>query len=122
MKPDMPMMERSPAMQRCMDDCGMCMSMCMETMVVCMHSGPMTTQLMSMLQDCADMCTMALRSMSRMSLMSPRMCGMCAEVCLMCAAMCEQLAAGNEMMMRCAQMCRRCSDSCKSMAAVSMAA
>src|SRR5882757_3183591 len=76
-------MERNASMQRCMDDCCMCMTMCSETMMMGMQKGSMSREMMCMLQDCMDMCDIAMRCMMRMSPMSGEMCKRCAESCKM---------------------------------------
>ena len=97
--------------------------MCSETMMMCMKNGmSMSAEMMCMMQDCSDMCDMAMKCLMRMSPMCPKVCGMCAEMCMSCATMCEKMANGNEMMMRCAEMCRRCADSCTMMSKMPMAA
>lgn len=116
------MMERTPAMKRCMDECSMCMAMCNETMMYCARDGRMTVDMMCVLQDCIDMCGTAIRCMMRMSPQCSRVCMLCAEMCLNCASMCEQMASGNELMMRCAEMCKRCAESCRMMSKATMAA
>ena len=90
------------AMQKCMDDCCMCGSMCSETMMRCMTKGSMTPQMM------------------RHSTMAGKVCTMCAEMCMSCASLCEKM--GGDEMKRCAEMCKRCAESCKAMAKTSVAA
>jgi hypothetical protein len=108
------------AMQKCMDDCCMCGSMCSETTMRCMTKGSMTPQMMTMLQDCIQMCQMACDCMMRHSTMAGKVCTMCAEMCMSCASMCEKM--GGDEMKRCAEMCKRCAESCKAMAKTSVAA
>ena len=108
------------SMCRCMDDCGMCMSICMETMM-CGKKEEMTPEMACMLQDCAAMCEMAMGCMMRTSPMCGKMCAMCSEMCMMCADMCMKMGK-DEMMKRCGEMCKRCAESCGKMAKMAMAA
>jgi hypothetical protein len=109
-------------MSRCMNDCGMCMSMCMETMMTRRDMAFMTPEMGNMLQDCAAMCEMSMGCMMRGSQMCGKVCAMCAEMCSMCADMCMKTGGKDEMMMRCAEMCKRCAESCNMMARMVMAA
>jgi len=115
--------DRTSATQRCMDDCSECAVICNEGIMYCCSRGGnhVSMQLMSILMDCADMCQMVCRAMTRSSGMSPKMCALCAEMCINCGNMCEQ-TSGDKMMMLCAEVCRRCAESCMDMAPASMAA
>lgn len=107
------------AMERCIQECLNCYSVCTTTVNHCLslggaHAAP---EYITTLLDCAEICRTSASFMLRNSPLHTRTCGLCAEVCERCAVECEQMADGDRQMLDCAKACRRCAESCRSMAA-----
>lgn len=68
-------------------------------------------------QDCADVCALSARWMSRLSSSAESLCRVCAEICDRCAEVCEQHAPHHPLCRTCAEECRRCAGLCRDMAA-----
>ena len=108
----------SPEMQRCIDECLHCYSLCEQTAAHCLilggrHAEPSHIRL---LMDCADICRMAAGFMLRGSDYHGRICETCADVCRACAEDCERVDPTDQLMKECAAQCRSCADSCARMA------
>jgi hypothetical protein len=111
----------SPDMQRCIEECLDCHSICLQTVTYCLEMGDKHAEAghIRLLLDCTEICQTSANFMLRGSKLHGRVCGVCAEVCERCAQSCEQF--GDDAQMRaCAESCRRCAASCKSMASTSM--
>ena len=107
----------SQDMQRCIDECLSCFSICEQTIQHCLelggkHASPAHIRTM---QDCADICRTSAAFMMRGSPFHTRTCGVCAEVCRKCEEECRSMG-DDEMMKQCADACRRCAESCARMA------
>jgi hypothetical protein len=111
------MHESHDDIHRCIAICADCSAMCTQTSIHCLSMGPEHTapEHQILLQDCADICSTAVRFMARGSAHHTHVCRECAEICERCAADCEDLAHGDRQMMQCADLCRRCADSCRHM-------
>ncbi|MGI8735022.1 MAG: four-helix bundle copper-binding protein [Pyrinomonadaceae bacterium] len=77
-------------------------------------------------RDCADICLLDARFMSRGSQYHFQTCAVCADVCEACAQECERMAGSHggaisELMRQCAEACRRCAESCRRMASMAPA-
>ena len=109
--------KRSSHMQRCIDDCLDCHSVCLETVNHCLQMGGKHAdpRHIGLLLDCAEICQTSANFMLRDSALHGRTCGVCAEVCMRCAESCEQFR-DDQQMMACAEVCRRCAESCREMA------
>ena len=107
----------SQDMRGCIDECNSCASICLETITHCLTKGGKHAEAshISMLQDCADICTTSARFMLRGSELNPRICAVCAEVCDTCAKSCDSVGP-EDFMKRCADACRSCADRCRKMA------
>jgi Domain of Unknown Function (DUF326) len=68
-------------------------------------------------QECADVCSLSIRWMSRLSPSTEFLCRSCAEICDRCAGVCEQHAPHHPLCGDCAVECRRCAAACRDMAA-----
>jgi len=100
----------------CIQNCTHCSQICQHLIQHCLqlgakHADPVH---ISLLQDCADICTLAANFMLRESSLHHRACAVCAEVCEECALNCEGFS-DDAVMQSCAEMCRRCMDSCQQM-------
>lgn len=110
----------SPEVRDCMKACGECATACAQTAHHCLHiggehAGP---EHQALLQDCKEICALAVDFMARASRHAGHLCSECAEICNACADDCDRMAHGDQMMQWCAQACRRCAQSCERMAAV----
>lgn len=108
----------SREMERCIQECLNCHSICTSTVIHCLgiggqHASP---QHITTLLDCAEICQTSANFMLRDSPIHSRTCGVCAEACERCAVECEQMANGDQQMLACAEACRRCAESCRQMA------
>lgn len=104
-------------MQRCINDCNECYTICISTSNHCLMMGGKHAEaghIRTML-DCADICQTAARFMLRGSEHHRDTCGVCAEICRVCAESCERIDSSDADMKRCAEICRRCADSCEKM-------
>ena len=113
--------QMSEEMQRCIQNCLNCGSICQETLTYCLQQGGKHAEPghIRLLVDCAEICQTSANYMLRMSDLHGRTCGVCAEVCDRCASSCEQF--GNDSQMAaCADACRRCAQSCRTMAGATM--
>lgn len=111
------MKQMSAEMQRCIQECLNCHSVCVETTNHCLQLGGRHAEANHIrgLLDCAQICATSADFMLRMSPLHGQACGVCAQACEECAASCEQF--GNDaMMQRCAEACRSCAQSCREMA------
>ncbi len=106
----------SQEMQKCIQNCLDCHSICLNTVIYCLqkgenHAEPSHIRLLS---DCAEICQTSANFMLRGSELHTRTCGVCAELCERCARDCEHM--GNDAQMKtCADMCYRCAESCRQM-------
>ncbi len=115
----MPTQMPSREMQQCIKDCAECATICAQTAHHCLglggrHASP---EHQGLLQDCKQICAVAVGFMSRNSNYAMAVCRECAEICTACAEECDRMANGDQMMRQCAEVCRRCAQSCERMAA-----
>ena len=105
-------------MQRCIEECLNCHSICTQTVNHCLSMGGEHAQPthITTLLDCAEICQTSANFMLRGSPLHARTCGVCTEACTRCAEECERLAGGDQQMQACADACRRCAESCRQMA------
>jgi hypothetical protein len=105
-------------MQRCIDECLSCFSVCEQTLAHCLKKGGKhaAPDLVKLLVDCAESCRMSAGMMSRESAFHARHCMLCADICKACEEACEEF--GNDAQMKaCADACRSCAESCRTMGA-----
>lgn len=108
-----------------------CIRLCFETAKVCEQCGAECVRMdmagmarcIELCRDCADICLLDARFMSRNSQFHFQTCAVCADVCEACATECERMAGSHEgamgeLMRRCAEACRRCAESCRQMASM----
>ena len=107
----------NPDIQRCIDDCLNCHSLCLNTMTYWLQKG--STQVepahISLILDCAEICQTCANFLLRASDLYAHVCAICAVVCDRCAQECEKMSDRTQMR-ACAQICRRCAESCRKMA------
>ncbi|MFT4305630.1 MAG: hypothetical protein QM604_01920 [Microbacterium sp.] len=116
MSDEMMTMPGAPAMdmammQGCMDACAACEQACTVCAMQGMSCAPVC-------MSCADMCHTMMRSMLRMSGMTPAvmmaMLDACMAMCQMCMDVCME-NTGDAVCMMCAQSCQACMDACMTM-------
>lgn len=108
----------SADMQKCIQECLNCHSVCLDSVRHCIEMGGKhaSPEHITLLLDCAQSCQTSADFMLRHSSLHARACAFCAEVCRACEKDCRSLGAGDEMMQKCAEACRRCAESCDRMA------
>jgi hypothetical protein len=108
---------RDAEMRECIDACGECHAICIETAAHCLERGGEHARaaVIRALLDCAQICQTSADFMLRGSELHSETCSVCAEACERCAEACEALE-GDEAMGACAEACRRCAASCQEMA------
>ncbi|TLS49988.1 four-helix bundle copper-binding protein [Paenibacillus antri] len=103
--------------QACIDACSKCMQACEECLTSCLKEPDVQARqhCISMLRDCADICSMAALWMSRGSMHAKQLCQLCATICDACAADCAKFQDAH--CKACADACRKCAEECRRMAA-----
>lgn len=107
---------RSPDVQRCIDECQACHAICQETVAYCLTVGGAhaAQHHIAVLLDCAEICHISEDSMLRDSAVMSPLCAACAEVCDACAMECERFP-NDAQMKACAARCRSCAQVCRRM-------
>lgn len=106
----------SPGMQRCIEECLRCHSMCLGmAMNHCLEQGGrhVEPQHFRLMIACAEICQASANMMLTGSDYHKATCSVCADVCEACAQSCESL----EGMEDCVSVCRSCASMCREMAA-----
>jgi Domain of Unknown Function (DUF326) len=109
-------------MQHCLDACAACAQLCDRCAddMIGMEGGShkeLQDLCIRLCFDCADLCALSARWMSRLSPSSELLCRTCAEICDRCASVCEQHSPHHPLCGDCAIECRRCAAACRDMAA-----
>src|SRR5271157_1621685 len=104
--------------QTCIDTCMNCAETCEACATDCTKDSniKMLAKCLFVLRDCADICTMSSRFMSRTSMYSKNMCRVCADICDACAAEGDKHKS-MESCKVCADACRMCASECRKMMA-----
>lgn len=107
----------TPEMQRCIDSCIDCYSICTETVVHCLEMGGQHAKAahIRLLKDCSTICMTSADFMLGSSTFQEQACRLCAEVCERCADDCERIGANDDRMKQCAETCRNCAEVCQQM-------
>jgi hypothetical protein len=105
--------------ETCIEACHQCMEACEHCATECLHEEDvkMMARCIELDRSCGDICSFAMREMSRGSPFAERVCQLCAEVCDACGAECAKHDA--EHCQECARACRRCAEACREMAGAS---
>jgi len=109
-------------MQHCIDACTACTQICDRCAddMIGMDTGGAQKELrqlcIRLCRDCADLCALSIRWMSRLSPSAELICRACAEICDRCAEVCEQHAPHHALCGDCGAECRRCAGTCRDMA------
>lgn len=109
------------SVQQCIDACAACAHICdrcADDMIGMQqgHDRELQQLCIRLCRDCADLCTLAERWMSRISPSAEMLCRTCADMCDRCAEICEQHAPHHALCGDCAVECRRCAGACREMA------
>lgn len=102
--------------QECIDACNRCAAACSHCATACLQEEDMNAlaRCIQLNQDCADICHMAVKFMSRRSEFAERICRICAEICEACGEECRQHQTNH--CQECAEACFACADICREMA------
>jgi hypothetical protein len=102
--------------QTCIDACNKCMQTCEECLSSCLKEPHVQARIhcINILRDCADICAMASKWMSRGSMHAEQICQLCATICDDCATDCAKFQDAH--CKACAEQCRKCADACRKMA------
>lgn len=108
---------QSPEMQRCIEMCQECHTVCLQMIGHCLEKGGKHAEPdhIRLLIDCSEICLTSANFMLRGSELHTETCRACSVVCERCADDCERMA-DDAMMRECAETCRRCARSCAEMA------
>jgi hypothetical protein len=111
-----------PRMQHCLEACAACAQICDRCAddMIGMEAGrhkELQDLCIRLCVDCADLCALSSRWMSRLSPSTELLCRACAEICDRCASICEQHSPHHPLCGSCAVECRRCAAACRDMAA-----
>lgn len=111
------------SMQQCIDACVACAQICdrcADDMIGMAGGGKHDQHLQQLCirlcQDCADICALSTRWMSRLSPSAESLCRACSDICDRCAEVCERHASHHPLCRTCAEECRRCAGICREMA------
>lgn len=102
------------SMRSCIDACTETTEICESMVNQCLskggdHSSP---EHIKALLDCAEICSLSAKWMTRESSLHTESCALCEKVCLACAESCAQFSDDA----RCEEACRKCAESCHEMA------
>jgi hypothetical protein len=108
--------------RRCIDDCGMCHDVCLETSMLCLEQGGQYAEPgpLRLLRETAEICQTGAYFLLLGSEFVDEACDLVARICTRCAQSCEKF--GEQFMQECAAVCRKCADSCRAVAEVPRAA
>jgi phage host-nuclease inhibitor protein Gam len=73
--------------------------------------GDIRRDVLRLLRDCADICTLTAKYISRCSYFTKPIALLCAEICEVCGNHC--LHNPDELLQRCGQMCLHCANECR---------
>jgi hypothetical protein len=101
--------------QSCIDACNACATACEHCASECLEEKDVQKMARCIQpdRDCADLCALAARLMSRGSEFAPRLCALCVDICEACAAECAKHQ--HQHCKDCAEACRKCADECRKM-------
>ncbi|MBP1156961.1 MULTISPECIES: four-helix bundle copper-binding protein [unclassified Paenibacillus] len=104
-------------LQQCIDACFACMKACEQCFTACLQEPDVQARVhcISMLRECADLCSLASQHMARNSMNAKAICELCASVCEHCAEHCDHFE--DDHCKECAEMCRKCAEACRKMVA-----
>src|ERR1035437_2877945 len=100
----------------CIKGCNECATACENCAASCLHEQDIKkmARCIETDRDCADICSLATRYMSRGSSFAGKRCALCAEICQACGDECGKHKM--EHCQQCAKACRTCAEECRKMA------
>ncbi|NHN33304.1 four-helix bundle copper-binding protein [Paenibacillus agricola] len=103
--------------QKCIDACNECMKACEQCFSACLQEPDVGARVhcISMLRDCADICSLTAQYLARNSMSAKQICSLCASICEACAEHCSKFK--DEHCKTCVEMCKKCAEVCRNMAA-----
>jgi hypothetical protein len=108
----------TPMIERCLEACQNCESICNETVNYCMthlsKGHKEHAACASVAMSCQEFCSLSTQIIARSCELASVSCAACAKACDACAAECEKIKT-DQQMMACAKACRDCATSCRSM-------
>lgn len=115
--------ERGPTAKQirdCIEICQDSYRTSVETLNYCLEEGGTYADpaLIRSLQECSEICRLAIDFLLRDSEFQPQICRDCAEICWRCAQNCEEL--NDTRLVRCAEISRFCAEACERMASTAI--
>ncbi len=103
------------AYQKCIDACANCMQACEQCLSSCLQEPDVSARIhcIGLLRDCADICDLAARYMSRPSSHAKQLCQLCADICTACGDECDRFQ--DQHCQNCADSCHACATECRNM-------
>ena len=100
--------------QTCIDSCIKCVQMCKESLTLCLQETDVKerTNCLKALQDCSEVCTIAVNYMNRSSVNIEEICDVCDIICVHCATECGKFQ--DQHYQTCADTCKLCAIECRS--------
>jgi hypothetical protein len=100
----------------CIEACHQCMEACEHCATACLHEEnvKMMVRCIELDRSCADICSFAMREMSRGSQFAGQVGALCAVVCDACGKECGRHDMDH--CQACAEACRKCAEACREMA------
>lgn len=112
------------ALVECIEKCSSCEAVCVSCADACLSDAGVE-QLVDCIRlnlDCADLCGVTMRLLSRQSNREPRVLHdallTCIVACIACAEECQRHAGHHEHCATCAEECRRCAQTCEDLRAL----
>ncbi len=101
----------------CLQICITCLQACKECLTACLNEPDVQARIncIRTLNDCAEICSLAIHYMASNSTFAPALCRVCAEVCEACAKHCEMFQDAH--CQECAKICHQCAEECRKMSA-----
>lgn len=101
----------------CIEACSSCVLACETCAAACLREEDVAAmaRCIELDRDCADICALAARLMSRQSELAKEFCGLCARICRACGEECAKFQMDH--CQECAKACMKCAAECERMAA-----
>lgn len=101
--------------QACIDACAKCLQVCNECFNSCLQEpdAKARANCIKMLRLCADVCSLAVQTMTMDHTEARYICNVCRTICDACATECSMFK--DQHCQQCAQVCHECANACASM-------
>jgi hypothetical protein len=102
--------------QECIDACNVCIAACEHCATACLQEKDVKVMVRCIELDrsCGDICSFAVREISRSSQFTEQVCQLCAEICEACGEECAKHQMDH--CQECAEACHKCAEACHAMA------